>query len=92
MRRRILLSKGYEVIIATEGDEEMNIDLVISDHFLRGVTGGELASKMKAIRPAVPIILISGVPERPAGPSSYRCEKCAGVHGRSCRSSKTHEL
>ena len=71
LRRLILLSKGYEVITATQGDEalkifaDMKVDLVISDHFSRGSTGGELASKMKAVHPDVPIILISGYPERP---------------------------
>jgi hypothetical protein len=34
---------------------------------LRGVTGGEIASQMKATKPNVPIVIISGFPERPEG-------------------------
>jgi len=42
--------------------KEAPVCLVISDHMLRGSTGGELAGKMKAIKPDVPIVLYSGNP------------------------------
>jgi CheY-like chemotaxis protein len=73
IRRLVLVSAGYEVVTATDGNEalrlfnERNVDLVISDHFLRGTTGGEIAAKMKAIKPGIPIVIISGFPERPDG-------------------------
>lgn len=73
IRRLVLASAGYEVATATDSVEalrlfaEQDIDLVISDHFLRGITGGEITAQMKAIKPAVPIVIISGFPERPDG-------------------------
>jgi CheY-like chemotaxis protein len=41
-----------------------NVDLVLSDHYLRGEKGTEIAAKIKAIKPKVPILLISGSVER----------------------------
>ncbi len=39
---------------------EATVSLVIADHFLRGLTGTDLALKLKKIKPTVPILLHSG--------------------------------
>ena len=43
-----------------------NIDLVLSDQMMPGMTGTELTKSVKIIRPTMPVILISGVNEIPA--------------------------
>jgi CheY-like chemotaxis protein len=43
------------------------VDLVVADHFLPGITGAELATAMKAIRPQVQFVLLMVAPERPLG-------------------------
>jgi signal transduction histidine kinase len=42
-----------------------NIDLVITDHAMPGMTGAELARRIRASRPELPIILASGYAELP---------------------------
>ena len=64
----MLEQAGYTVLSATTGTEAMKIlrdapvCLVLSDHMLRGRTGGFLAKQMKKIKRKVPIILYSGKP------------------------------
>jgi CheY-like chemotaxis protein len=36
------------------------VDLVISDHYLRGTTGGKVAARIKQIVPHVPVLVVSG--------------------------------
>lgn len=73
IRRAMFEQRGYEVVIADSGEKGLeivrsrNIDLVISDHFLQGKTGGEIAREIKALRPNLPIVLLSGAVERPEG-------------------------
>jgi CheY-like chemotaxis protein len=70
MRKMVLEKSGYEVLSATSGKEALDllkrfhVDLVLSDHYLRGEKGTEIAAKIKAIKPKVPILLISGSVER----------------------------
>ena len=60
--------KGYRVIQAQSGQEALNlleddsleIDLVITDMTMPGMTGAELAGEMLKLRPDLPIILCSG--------------------------------
>jgi len=62
----ILGRQGFQVLQAStvetalETMREAPISLVISDHFLRGTSGTELAEKLKALKPTVPILLHSG--------------------------------
>jgi CheY-like chemotaxis protein len=71
LRKLILQKQGYQVITAGSGDEALevlnraNIDLVLSDQMMPGMTGTELTKSVKAMRPAMPVILISGVNEIP---------------------------
>jgi len=61
---------GYNVISAMEAETALQMlresaaCLVLSDRMLGATTGAHLASRMKAIKPGVPIVLYSGtVPE-----------------------------
>jgi CheY-like chemotaxis protein len=71
LRKLILQKQGYQVVTAASGDEALdllnraNIDLVLSDQMMPGMTGTELTKSVKATRPAMPVILISGVNEIP---------------------------
>jgi DNA-binding NtrC family response regulator len=39
----------------------------MSDHLLEGTTGTELAAEMKRLKPAIPIVIMSGVVQEPEG-------------------------
>jgi CheY-like chemotaxis protein len=71
LRKLILQKQGYQVVTAASGGEALevlnraNIDLVLSDQMMPGMTGTELTKSVKAMRPAMPVILISGVNEIP---------------------------
>jgi CheY-like chemotaxis protein len=72
IRKLLISGAGYEVMTAESGEtglalfKDHPIDLVISDHFLSGSNGNEIARAMKAIKPGVPILIASGS----AGPAS----------------------
>jgi DNA-binding response OmpR family regulator len=72
--RRLLLSiAGYSVLTATTANTALKmfnlnpVDLVITDHLLPDLTGAELASEMKRLKPAVPIVLLTGLVDLPPG-------------------------
>ena len=73
IRAAVLRHGGYTVLSATSAEEALQIfadqpvDLVISDHLLRGTTGTQVAISMKRIRPNVPVLILSGVTELPEG-------------------------
>jgi CheY-like chemotaxis protein len=71
LRKLILQKQGYAVVTAASGAEALEllnrtkIHLVLSDQMMPGMTGTELTKSVKAMRPAMPVILISGVNEIP---------------------------
>jgi CheY-like chemotaxis protein len=71
LRKLILQKQGYQVIAVASGEEALqalegtNFDLVLSDQMMPGMSGTELTKSVKAIRPTLPVILISGVNEIP---------------------------
>jgi CheY-like chemotaxis protein len=73
LRKLILLKQGYKVIIASSGTEalellhEGGIDLVLSDQMMPGMKGTDLAKAVRSTWPRLPILLVSGVNEIPAG-------------------------
>jgi CheY-like chemotaxis protein len=75
LRKLILQKQGYQVLTAASGAEALelldlaNITLILSDQMMPGMTGTELTKSVKAIRPTMPVILISGVNEIPADAS-----------------------
>ena len=73
IRRTILERSGYMVLTATNAEDALkmfgsiHVDLVVSDHLLPGATGTEMARQMKLVKPGVPILLLSGLVDAPAG-------------------------
>jgi CheY-like chemotaxis protein len=64
--RKILLeSNGYEVLVATGGDEGLKlflshaVDAVVLDYQMPGMNGDVVAAKMKRAKSHVPIMLLS---------------------------------
>jgi CheY-like chemotaxis protein len=72
LRKLILQKQGYLVTAVASGEEalevldRMSIDLVLTDQMMPGMTGTELTKLVKAMQPAMPVILISGMNEIPA--------------------------
>ena len=75
LRCLILVKQGYEVIKAGSGKEALQLleskefDLVLTDQMMPGMTGTELTKAVKAKRPNMPVIIISGMNELPADAS-----------------------
>jgi len=73
VRKLVLENQGHKVLAVGEAEvalrtlREESIGLVIVDYFLDGTTGTELAGKMRKVKPHVPILLLSGSAEMPAG-------------------------
>jgi CheY-like chemotaxis protein len=73
VRKLLLGTEGYNVLTASSGEEGLGIftqnpiELVIADHFLTGKSGTEIAREMKALKPQVPILIISAALEKPEG-------------------------
>ena len=71
VRSLILRGAGYDVLSAADGTAALElfkclqVDLVITDHRLPGITGTQLAAEIKRINPAIPVILCSGLGEAP---------------------------
>ena len=66
--RRMLVRLGYEVIEAESGDDALaqfethggRIVLVITDVFMPGMSGQELAARLRVAAPALPVVFMSG--------------------------------
>lgn len=75
LRCLILQKQGYQIVAADSGRKAIQlladggIDLVLSDQMMPSMTGTELTRTIKASRPSMPVILISGVNEIPADAS-----------------------
>lgn len=75
LRARTLLLEhfGYEVVSATsvpaalELFSALPIRLVVTDHMLAEGTGTEIARAMKQQKPEVPILILSGLVDKPEG-------------------------
>lgn len=64
--RKILLERaGYRVLTAPDGTTGLKVfssepvEAVVLDYSMPGMHGGEVASKMRQIKPMVPILLLS---------------------------------
>ncbi|MGB8768680.1 MAG: response regulator [Candidatus Korobacteraceae bacterium] len=73
VRRLVLTIAGYEVVTAASGEAGLElfkqnaVDLVIADHFLTDKPGTEIAREMKAVKPNVPILIVSAASDTPQG-------------------------
>jgi CheY-like chemotaxis protein len=70
-RKLLLESAGHQVIDSQTGAEGIQvfrsnaIDLAILDYFMSGMNGLDVARALRAINPAIPIIMLSGFGELP---------------------------
>ncbi len=66
---------GHDALAILEAD--LNIDLVVSDQGMPGMTGSQLAHEIKLRRPLLPVIIATGYTELPGDvdPSLYRLVK-----------------
>jgi two-component system, cell cycle sensor histidine kinase and response regulator CckA len=66
--RSVLERHGYRVIEAESSEAALEclaafdreIDLLVTDVMLTGINGGELASQLRRLRPALPVLFMSG--------------------------------
>jgi CheY-like chemotaxis protein len=62
----LLQNYGYDVTLAANGRQALklflsrNIDAVLTDFEMPGMTGTELATRLKRLRPDLPVMLVSG--------------------------------
>ena len=78
--RRILSESGYEVIAASSGDAALEhwasrgreIDAVVTDVVMPGLSGKELAVRIRSDRPEVAVVFMSGYPSDFVGHSVDR--------------------
>ena len=70
--RRILLERaGYRVLTALDGPSGLEIfarepvEAVVLDFSMPGMTGGEVAVRMRKVKPAVPILMLSAYTSLP---------------------------
>jgi PAS domain S-box-containing protein len=66
----MLTELGYVVIEAASGEAAMRLvdagkhfDLLVTDHLMPGMNGTDLALAVRAVRPNVPVLLVSGYAE-----------------------------
>ncbi len=84
MRTGMLSYLGYRLLPATSPEQALNyftkgqehIDLLITDHTMPRMTGLQLATRVKAMQPDLPIILCSGYSEAVTPEEAQK----AGVH------------
>jgi len=73
LRKLVLEKQGFKVVTARSASNAMEIlgkstvDLVLTDQLMPGGNGVELAQQVKECWPELPVVLISGVNEIPAG-------------------------
>lgn len=71
IRRMVLEKAGFRVFTASTAAEAMRIvhtealDLVVTDYYLKEMTGGELARSIKQAQPQLTVAIYSGASEVP---------------------------
>ena len=67
----MLTELGYDVAEASSAEEALRLlkdglrpDLLVTDHLMPGMSGVELAHKVKTDRPDLPVLIVSGYAER----------------------------
>jgi DNA-binding response OmpR family regulator len=73
VREAVLRDAGFEVDIATtaetahallrSGPVGDSIGVIVTDHVLPGATGADFVRQLRKIKPSVPVIVITGLPE-----------------------------
>jgi len=71
-RQGVLSQAGFTVQIATSADTALSLlrspvgetlDLIITDHIMPGTSGAEFVRMLRALKPDIPVVVISGMPE-----------------------------
>ncbi len=71
VRKQVLETRGYRVLTAENGPDALQIfsaehvDLVILDYKMPGMDGDVVAERMKALKPSVPILMLSAYVDLP---------------------------
>ncbi|MGG5811587.1 ATP-binding protein [Falsiroseomonas sp. CW058] len=89
--RPVVVASAAEALLTLAGDPR--IDMVLTDHAMPGMTGLELAERLRRERPDLPVALATGYADLAAGTSSwlprlnkpYRQEDLAGMIARLSR-------
>jgi CheY-like chemotaxis protein len=71
---RVLRARGYEVLEASSGEDAQDlftahhgpVDLLISDIIMGGLSGPQLAERLRAVERGLPLLYMSGYPEKQA--------------------------
>ena len=77
VRRLILEREGYEVLTAGDGSVGLElfaarpVDLVVLDYHMPEPNGAVVAQKMRALKPEVPVIMLSAHFEAPADAARF---------------------
>jgi DNA-binding response OmpR family regulator len=76
VREAVLRDAGFAVCIATTAESAHallqsepgghSIDVIVTDHILPGASGAEFVRQLREIKPSVPVIVITGLPEAEA--------------------------
>jgi CheY-like chemotaxis protein len=86
LRALVLGKQGYIVLSAVSAAQALelldlhHVDLVLTDQIMPEIAGTELAKRLRATRPSLPIIIISGVNEVPED-ASYADRFISKVEG-----------
>ena len=70
---RALSKQGYEVVSTVDATEALalamasGLDAIVTDLNMTGMNGLELCERIVANRPDVPVMILSGLPQLPAG-------------------------
>lgn len=86
---RVLASEGYTVIEAGDGVDALDrwpsdggVDVVVTDVIMPRMGGRILVERLRAMRPDLPVVFMSGYAEDPVGlPSALFLEKPFGADG-----------
>ena len=71
VRRMLLERAGYRVLTALDGDSGLDlfarepIEAVVLDFSMPGMSGGEVAQRMRQVKPHVPILMLSAYTSLP---------------------------
>lgn len=66
IRQKVLATSGFECDLAYTAEQALGLimtghyDVVLLDYYLPGTTGLQVAETIKALRPEVPIIIVTG--------------------------------
>lgn len=73
VRKMLLEHQGYSVLIAESGAAGLKlfsahpIDCVVLDYYMPEMNGGEVAARMRQLKPHVPILMLSAFVDLPEG-------------------------